>query len=70
MSESRQALIFKRRQTQQRPSAELGAQGSEQTLHLAGGFAVSAAAAFLAFSKICFATTGISAGGTGLRLIQ
>lgn len=38
-SVSRHALSFKRRQTQHKPSVELGAQGSPQTVQLDGIFA-------------------------------
>ncbi|MCC6539845.1 MAG: hypothetical protein IT162_20020 [Bryobacterales bacterium] len=70
MSLSRQALIFRRRQTQQSFSVEIAEQALPQTVHLAGA-AVTAAwrslsvvsdEARLALSRISGETTGTAAG--------
>ncbi len=67
-SDSRHALIFKRRQTQQSPSAELGAHGEPQTTHFAVSLVTSLFNACCALSRISLETT-VSGGGTGFRFI-
>ena len=65
MSESRQAEIFNRRQTQQRPSTELGEVSDSQTTHLVMGLRrVSTKTAALADSRISGAM-GCTAGVVG-----
>jgi hypothetical protein len=67
LSESRQALIFRRLQIQHKPSVEVGEDSSEaQATHFSGRFARSATTDALADSEISLATTG---GGVlaGLR---
>ncbi|MBK5292712.1 MAG: hypothetical protein JJE04_13660 [Acidobacteriia bacterium] len=70
MSLSRQALIFKRRQIQQRPSEEFGAQSALQTTHFAWRAIRSGSKASLAISRISLAITGgsiigLMGGATG-----
>jgi len=68
-SESRQALIFKRRQTQHKPSAELGAHEEPQTTHFVSRFNLSVWSVCLALSSSFWSITG-SDEGNGLRLIR
>jgi hypothetical protein len=64
LSESRQALIFKRRQIQQRPSVDVGDDNSEaQATHFSGRLARSPVTDALADSEISLATTGGVVGG-------
>ena len=66
---SRQALIFKRRHTQQRPSVEFGAPSPPHTMQFAGRrtfAALTAAGSRTTGSRTSSVGTG-SAGGVGLR---
>jgi len=75
MSLSRQALIFRRRHTQQSRSLEIAEQTLPQTVHLAGAAAAARRSlsvvsdeARLALSRISGETTG-SAAGAGFFFI-
>jgi hypothetical protein len=67
LSESRHALIFKRRQIQHNPSVEVGDDISEaQATHFSGRLARSPVMDAFADSEISLATTGVGATA-GLR---
>jgi hypothetical protein len=69
VSESRQALIFSRRQTQQSPSEEFGATSVPHTEHFAPRLSMSGVAERFAFSRISLCTTG-TWPGFDLRFIR
>ena len=62
---SRQALIFRRRQTQHSPSAEFGGHAEPHTTHWEERFSLSVSRPLVALSRMRLSTT--RSGGMDLR---